>query len=229
MSRRAWITSAGLAAGVTIAAVLAVAVPAAQWTNDSLVAAAALVLSLILPAILPAPIPRNAYGDTAAVWLIGPLGALWSMLFLLGIIALVAGLSAWHTLAWVVCVLWAGSLAVGFALLNAGSRVADSASRQVRAAGDDPRARWAASLRAQSLRCEDPESQRLLNVLAEKLRYCANERAGEEAPETESISRLLEQIELGSSGAEQLTKLLRSAEILLETREQRLRASRALA
>jgi hypothetical protein len=229
MSRSAWVPGAGLAAGSTVAAVLAVAVPASQWTNDSLIAAAALVLSLILPTVLPAPLPRNAHGDTAAVWLIGPLGALWSLLFVLGIIALAAGLSARHTLAWVVCVLWAGALAVGFALLNAGSGVADSASKQVRGAAEDPRTRWAASLRAQSMRCEDPESQRLLDALSEKLPYCANERAGEEAPETESISRLLEEIQSSPSSKEQLAHVVRSAETLLAAREQRLRASRTLA
>lgn len=229
MSIRGWLGAAGVGAGLVCVSILALAVPNFLWTDDCIVAAGILFLSFASPALFPAPMPAGSKTDAPAIWLIGPLGKLWILLFVLSVSALRLGLIGWHTASWVASILWLGSIVVGFAVLQAATRVVALAANQTRSAADDPRTQWAATLRKYSMQTDQGDGQRLLNGLAERMQYAANEQAGQHASENHAISSLLEQLGTVLAKPEELPKLIRSTEALLEQRELSLRASRSRA
>jgi hypothetical protein len=227
---KTWTTIASFGAGITVLATLAIAVPHSMWATDGLTAMTTLLLSIVLPAMLPAPIPRGEADDATSIFLIGPLAALYASLIVLSIGALWLALVGDHTWSFVADVLWLGTLVIGYSLLQASTRLVGLAAAQTGLATEDPRARWSSVLRVLSARTADNDALRqLFNNLAERVRYSSNEGESRQAGETQSITTLLSQLELTLGNPDQCIKIVRSTEVLLEQREQSLRALRARA
>jgi hypothetical protein len=229
MGVKGWLNVAGIGAGLACVGILMVVVPPFLWTGDSIVAALLLFLSLALPVLLRAPIPASSKTDAPRIWLIGPLGNLWLLLFVVSVGAVRLGLIGWHTASWVANILWLGLLISGFAMLQVATRVVESAASQTQSAVNDPRSQWAATLRKYSAQIDHGDVRDRLDSLADRMQYAANEYSGHQAEENFAISAMLVQIEAVLDKADELWKMVRSTEALLEQREVSLRAVRSRA
>ncbi len=227
---KSWTAVASLGAGTTVIAILAIAVPHSMWAATSVTATAILFLSTLVPVILPVPKRRDAENDATAIFLIGPLASLYISLIVLSVAALSLALVGQQTWSFMTDTLWAGTLIVGYCVLQASTRLVASAASQTVAATQDPRARWASQLRVLSSRtAENDGLRRSLENLADRVSYSANERESQQAAETQSITRLLSQLEPTLGSPDECLKIIKSAEVILEQREQSLRAVRARA
>jgi hypothetical protein len=225
-----WMAIASFGAGITVAGALAVAVPSAMWSTVSWVAAGLLFMSIVLPALLPSPMPRgNSTSDATNIWLIGPLSTLHGALVIVAVIALWLGLTGRPAFSWVADVVWCGTLVVGYSLLNASTGVVSWAAAQTTPAAADPKSRWNVLLRTLATRVENDTLRRSLNQLVERVQFAANEPAFSQVPETDSITTLLLKLEPALGNPDQCVELLRSVEILLQQREQTIRAARSRA
>jgi len=74
MNNRTWLQLASVVAGAVIVGILAIAVPAAFWTVNSVFATIILFLSFALPPFLAITISQAPSKDASFIWLIGPLG-----------------------------------------------------------------------------------------------------------------------------------------------------------
>jgi len=225
-----WTLIASFGAGITVIGALAIAVPHSMWASDGLAAMTIMFLSIVLPSLLSAPMPRGEANDATSIFLIGPLAALYALLIVLSITTLWLALVGNHTWSFVVDTIWLGTLIVGYSLLQASTRLVASAAAQTGSATEDPRARWASLLRTLSARTLDNDSlRRSLESLAERVRYASNECESHEAAETQSITTLLLQLEPALENPAECMQIIKSAEVVLEQREQSLRAFRARA
>lgn len=220
---------AAVAVGAMIVGVLALAVPAAAWNPAAYAAAALLVAGGLALGFLPVPRPRQATGDASAIWLIAPTGGLLLGWMMLSGAALASALAGLHTVSWVLSCLCVGGFVASYALLHAATRIVESAAAQVAPATQDARTQWAAQIRRQAAQSEDEAVRQMLDALLERLRYAANDRPAQPAPENAEFQALLAGLPQAAQSAEQLRPFLRQAEGLLEQREHHLRASRARA
>lgn len=229
MNSRAWIRIAGIVVSLTIAAVLAVAVPHPLWNSSTVVAATFLVLTVCTPLLLPTPQPQVRSGsDATAIWLIGPMFLWVALLFVLGAVALWLGLAGSLTLCWMLDVAWLGALGAGWAALRASTGVVAFAAVQVISASDDARTGWLSLLKVQALNSENESCKRILSDMAERIRYAANNNATSKE-HVAAINEVLASIEPTVNQPEGLRRVARAFEGLLEQRELSIRASRTRA
>lgn len=218
---------AAVAVGLAVLAVLAVAVPGAAWNPAALVAAAVLGVGGPAVALLPPPRPRQGAGDASAIWLIGPTGGLLLAWVVLAGAAVACGLAGLQAVAWALICVCVGGFIAGHALLHAATRIVETAAAQVVPAALDARTQWAAQIRQHAAQSEDEAVRRLLDALLQRIRYAANDRPTQPAPENADIQVMLAGLAGAVQSAEQLRPVLRQAEGLLEQREHRLRAGRS--
>ena len=178
-------------AGAVCLGILAIAVPTHLWTSDGLVSALVLSLSVASPAWLTIPALRREAAEATRIWLIGPVGRLWLLLSLVAGTALRASFFGWHRASWAVCVLWGGLCLVGVFILSASTQIVDAASSQTRIARADARSRWTQLLLAVRPQVANDDVRKLIERLADKIRFAANEPTAQEPEENQKIDMLL--------------------------------------
>lgn len=226
---RQWLRIASFGASTTVLGVLAITIPGARWTPDCVTAAILVGFSIAARSILPAPMSRDNHSDAPEIFLIGPMMVLHAAMITLSAAALWYGLSGGHTASWVADVLWLGSVVVGYAILRASTSLVAGAAGQTVNATDDPRAQWTATLRKLAVQVEQEPARRIIDSLSERTRYAARDYGVRQAAENQSITLLLNQLEPSITNEQDIARLARSIEVLLEQREQSLRAARTRA
>ena len=230
MSTIVRIRIAACAVGLVLVAVLVILVPSPLWTLCSGIAAALLAVSLIAPSFIPHPRPDNTdSSDVTAIWLIGPMGLWLGILVAAALIALWLSLHHVFAVAWAVMVVWAGVCVVGWVSLRASTEVVAHASTRVRGAGHDSRAQWLARLNTLTAQAREGESKNVLNGLAERIRYAANDSLDAELIQNGQINSLLTQLDGVLDSSEELNRIVRSVEGLLVQREHAIRSTRSFA
>jgi hypothetical protein len=220
---------AGVVAGAVCLGVLAITVPQPLWTSDGVGAAMVLFLSFASPAFLATATLRRDAKDATSISLIGPLGKLWLLLLLVASTALRASFIGWHRASWAICLLWGGLCIVGFVVLNASSKIVADASSQTRIANTDARTQWAQLLLALQAQVADDGLRSLLEHMVDKVRFAANESAGQAPRENQEINALFGKLQASLGKPDEIANLLHSAETMLDQREQTLRAGRTRA
>ena len=224
-----WTGIASVVAAATVVAVVLVWVPVDRWTTSFTVAIILVGCSIIAPSFLPAPRFQDASNGAANIWLIGPLSTLFAVLLALALGAAWLALVGHERGSLVAGIIWAGALVVGYAALNASTRVVSSASSQISVASDDDRTIWLATVRGLSATSEEQPVRHLLDALAERIRYAANDGGAKRPTENEAISTLVRQLATSVLEVDTVRPLTRSVESLLEQRENALRATRSRA
>jgi len=226
---RSWLRVAVVTAAATVAAAILVLIPYTSWTPSFLLAVALLVGSIIAFAFLPGPRPAGTSDDATAIWLVGPLSALIFLLLLVSLGACGLALAGLERSSWVADILWLGVLLAGYSALSAATRVVAVAADQTTAASSDSRTSWAAIVRRLSAASGDPSVRGVLDGLADRIRFAANDPAGPKPSQNDSIARHVAQLESSTGQIDTLRHLVRSIESLLSERESSLQATRSRA
>ncbi len=229
MNSRTWLQLASVVAGAVIVGILAIAVPIELWTANSVFASIILFLSFALPPFFVAPVPQAPHTDAPFIWLIGPLGRLWFLLLVLAASAVGLSIAGWHRASLALCLGWLGICIIGFALLNASTQIVTAAASQTKPANINARSNWFTLLQKLQLRTDDNDVRKSLERFAEEIQFAANEPPSAEPGENREIDAILGQLESSLSRPDEVSRLLRSAEVLLAQREHSLRAGRTSA
>lgn len=229
MNTRAWIRLAGVIIGIASATVLAIAVPHALWSISSLTAASFVVTSICMPLLLRMPLPHKlGNSDSATIWLIGPASFWFAILLAISIVALRLGLVGSSTACMVLDLTWLGALGAGWALLRASAEVVASAAAETGLGSEDTRNGWIALIKSHAAQSESESCRRILDGMVERLRYAANDKPPA-AQHNVAIAKALAQIEETADQPDELGRLARLFEGLLEQREISIRAARSRA
>jgi len=229
MNAKVGIRASACVTGLVVVTVLAILVPSTYWTLCSVVATAALSLSIIAPPFVPLPTPKVGGTDAAGIWLIGPM-SIW-----LGILVIVAASALWlalhqlSTVAWALIVVWVGLSLGGWTSLSASTDVVALASSQSQSASRDARAQWMAALSALSAQASGTDAKNILEALAERIRYAANDNPSASVAQNGQISSLVLQLHSALDNSEELNRIARTIEGLLMQREHAIRLSRSFA
>jgi hypothetical protein len=229
MNAGRWIRFAGMALSVAVALALFVAIPSSKWTTSSVIAAVMLTLSIAFPVIAPPPLPRAGRdNDAAAVFALGALGTLSTVLLATSGFALWRALEGATTTASVLNVLWAGLAIAGWAVTRGSADVVSAAAAQTRTSSADPRTEWIGRLRSEAARIGSGSVLQTVDSLAERIRFAANEGTAP-AAQNESISSLLNEFSGIADKPELLAQWVRTFESQLDQREHFIRSMRSKA
>lgn len=226
MNSSHWFRLAAAAVGLTLAVVLALAVPTVLWTTVGVVAAVVLVLSVggLSGAVLPVPpSQRNATG----IWLIGPAGAWTGVLIAVALAAFLVAVLGMAMLGWILVALWLGTLVVGWTFLRAATGIVAAAAAQTSSASQDARSSWLVTLRTASAGAS-PDKARVLDSLANSVQFAATSLPGA-ASSDEPVQQSIDELLLAVDDVEELSRRSLVVQRMLAQRELVLRASRTRA
>jgi hypothetical protein len=224
-----WLRSAAACAAVVVFGLCWLLVPTALWTQQAMVAAALLAVSIPLPMLVVGSAVRRPGRDATVIWSIGPTSVYWVLLLGSAGASLAFAFQGLVTLGWAAGLVWLGVAVVGWLLLRASTDVVARAATQTGSAAADPRAKWMSLLRQFELLIGDDVSRALVADLRERIRFAANEGGQVASGYVEGISVAVASLESVLSNTDELKKLVAKVRVLLDERESALRSARSRA
>ncbi|WP_233224423.1 hypothetical protein [Thiomonas sp. X19] len=207
---------------------MAVLVPGTLWNASSVAASGTVVCTFAAPAFFPRRPANPAGGDALAIWLIGPISALWVLLLVIAAFALFFSLSGRVHFAWAAGIVWLGVLLAAAASMRGATQIVEVAAGQIRRAELDDRANWVGSLKIAAMRFSSTELESELESLAERVRFASNEKVGITPPENKRITALIDEIRgVPARAPDEVKALIGQVDELLLTREQALQRARS--
>jgi hypothetical protein len=224
-----WLRSAAACAAVVVFGLCWLLVPTALWTQQAMVPAALLAVSIPLPMLVVGSAVRRPGQDATVIWSIGPTFVYWVLLLGSAGTSLAFVVQGLVTLGWAAAVVWLGVAVVGWLFLRASTDVVARAASQTGSAVADPRTKWMSLLRQFELLTSDDVSSALVADLRERIRFSANESGQVASGYVEGISAAVASLESVLTNVDELKKLVAKARVLLDERESALRSAKSKA
>ncbi|MBB3228854.1 hypothetical protein FHW69_003499 [Luteibacter sp. Sphag1AF] len=228
MKSFAWLRLAGVVVGMTVAAVLAVAVPAKLWNSSSVAAAVTLVLSVGGIPLFLLPTSGQAHRVSTS-WLAGAAGAWTASLLLVAVGGVLAGFSELAAPAWDCVFFWYCLLALGWVLMHAATGTFAQTTAQRDLVTFDARSQWASQLWVATPLASDDDGRHVVRRLVERVQYAVRDGQGDEHRDADVMNAINAVVKALPVGGDMLAEAARRLDLLMEQRDQEIRAARACA